>query len=156
MLQQLVDSILSLTIICREECMFRNLAIAIVSVCAVSTACPAWSQNTQDQPDDPPPSDGIQFERIDLPSHFKMLRDKCEERPIRNTINKELYCTGEEARRLFKILKELNAATTETISKTDGTRWFQRVQQNQTLCWAREESDGKDIIASISYACKLH
>jgi hypothetical protein len=34
----------------REEGMFRNLAAAIVSVCAVSTGSPAWSQNSPVEP----------------------------------------------------------------------------------------------------------
>jgi hypothetical protein len=132
--------------------MFRNLAIAIVSVCTVSTGSPAWSQNPQDQPG-PPPSDGQQFAQSDLQSHFDKLREKCQDRLTQNKVDKQFYCTGEEARLLFKILKEFKADTTETV--VDGTRWFQRVQERNTRCWAREESDGKDFIVSMSYACKL-
>ena len=132
--------------------MFRNLAIAIVSVCAVSTGSPAWSQNTQDQLG-PPPADSQQFAQSNLQSHFDKLRENCQKRQNLNKVNNEPYCTGEEARRLFKILKEFNADTTDVVAD-DRTRWFQRELQH-TRCWAREESDGKDFIVSMSYACKL-
>ena len=88
-----------------------------------------------------------------MPSRFEKLREDCKKREIK--IKDQVYCTGEEARLLFKILKELNTDTTEAVAD-DGTRWFQRVRQKHTLCWAREESDGKDFIVSMSYACKLY
>jgi hypothetical protein len=93
--------------------MFRNLAIAIVSVCAVSTGSPAWSQNTQDQPDLPPSVDQ-QFTQSDIGT----LRENCQKRLTRNKDNQQLYCTGEEARLLFKILNEFK--TTEAVA-VDGT-----------------------------------
>jgi hypothetical protein len=120
--------------------MFRNLAIAIVSVCAVSTGSPAWSQNKQDQP----PSDGKQSAPSDLEGNC---------RKNQTVIDGQSYCRGEEARLLFKKLGDSRNPTTETVGK-GFKKWLQRENSN-AICWTREDGGG-DYIVSMTYACTVH
>jgi hypothetical protein len=123
--------------------MFRNLAMAaIVSVCAVSTGSPAWSQNSPGEAK-PPPSD-----RQFAPSNFQQLQMSCLD--IQSKTNDE-YCYGEEARLLFKFLGDNPSRTTQVGEwlKRDNTRGSPKI-----VCWTRNDS-GKDPIVSMIYACSV-
>jgi hypothetical protein len=117
--------------------MFRNLAIAIVSVCAVSTGSPAWSQqNSPVEPTSPPPPD-----RQFASRGFEDLRQSCYDN-----------CWGEEARLLFKLLGNAQSKTYQ-IQVRDSL-WLERVDTRRKIeCWTRKDDDG-DFIVTMMYVCK--
>jgi hypothetical protein len=127
---------------------FRNLAIAIVSVCAVSTGSPAWSQNS---PVEAPPLEPTSptSDRQDGSPTFEVLSERCSK--IQDATKHD--CMGDEARLLFKRLGENSEkSTTETPE-----RWLRRVTSAKVgqwvACWARD--DGGDPIASMIYRCRI-
>jgi hypothetical protein len=134
--------------------MFRNLAIAIVSACAVSIGSPAWSQNS---PVEAPPLEPTSNRQSAAARSYDELRDVCR-KIIGNNNNNDEYCfkdscCGEVARRLFKSLGENpEKSTTETPD-----RWLRRVTSAKVgqwvACWARD--DGGDPIASMIYRCRI-
>jgi hypothetical protein len=107
--------------------MFRNLAIAIVSVCAVSTGSPARSQNSPVEPSPPQNSPVEPTSPTSNPQYvarsFEELREGCYQIQIETKQD----CMGEEARVLFKRLGENSAArTTETAE-----RWLRRQRRKR-------------------------
>jgi hypothetical protein len=94
--------------------MFRNLAIAIVSVCAVSTGSPAWSQNSPVEPTTP------QLDRQYAPRKFAEVQHDC-------AAKRDAYkqCYGEEARLLFKKLGSDNWKSTIQVKAGDKS-WLMR------------------------------
>jgi hypothetical protein len=115
--------------------MFRNLAIALVSVCAVSTGSPAWSQNSPVEPTSP---SGRQY----APSNFAEDMDACyKKRDTNNYPNR----------------------TTQIKSKNDSKQWIQRgnkvsddrVAVPQIFCWTRDDGDG-DPVSSMIYRCNIN
>jgi hypothetical protein len=128
--------------------MFRNLAMAMVSVWAVSTGSPAWSQNSPVEPTAPP------SERQFAPSDVKELQGTC--RAIQSKTGSD--CKGEEARLLFKYLgnKFPDRRTTQFTDKWK-RRWLQRDdgENAKIICWTRVEDGDGDPIESRVYECRM-
>ncbi|SRR5713101_5057334 len=123
--------------------MFRNLAIAIVSVCAVSTGSPAWSQNSPVEPTTP------QSDRQYAPREFAQVQHDCAAK-----LDAKKYCYGEEARLLFKRLGNDNWKSTSQVKAGDKS-WIRREHNDDyahIVCWASDEGDG-DPIVSMKYQC---
>jgi hypothetical protein len=123
--------------------MFRNLAIAIVSVCAVSTGSPAWSQNSPVEPTELP------ADRQYAASNFEGVQHACY---VKRNANK--HCYGEEARPLFN---KLDWKSTTQIHADNGKWYFQRIHSDnygKILCWARDDGGG-DPVSSMIYECRI-
>jgi hypothetical protein len=135
--------------------MFRNLVAAIVSVCAVSTGSPAWSQNSPVEPT-PPQNSPVEptsptSDQQYVARSFEELRKGC----YKIQIETKQDCMGEEARLLFKHLGEKSPARTTETPK----RWLRRDNGVNVypwvVCWARDDGGGDDPIASMIYKCRI-
>jgi hypothetical protein len=123
--------------------MFRNLAMVMVSVCAVSLGSPAWSQNSPDDATPPPPDYQV------APGDFVQHQKTCLE--MQRKADDKRFCTGDIAQHLFKKLgKDSPSSTTE-----DRGWLIRKSAEAYVRCWAKPDRDG-DPIVSMSYFCHIN